>query len=41
MARRYLEQLADGGLAGRSPRYARGGRPEVDYRSAQLRSMPG
>ena len=30
--RRYLEHLADGGLAVRRPRYGGGGRPEVEYR---------
>jgi response regulator of citrate/malate metabolism len=30
-ARRYLEHLAEGGLAERRPRYGRGGRPEVEY----------
>jgi response regulator of citrate/malate metabolism len=30
-ARRYLEHLADGGLAERRPRYGGGGRPEVEY----------
>lgn len=30
-ARRYLEHLADTGLADRRPRYGRGGRPEVEY----------
>jgi response regulator of citrate/malate metabolism len=31
-ARRYLEHLADSGLAGRHSRYGRSGRPEVEYR---------
>jgi response regulator of citrate/malate metabolism len=31
-ARRYLEHLADSGLADRSPRYGGSGRPEVEYR---------
>lgn len=31
-ARRYLEHLADGGLAERQSRYGRSGRPEVEYR---------
>jgi response regulator of citrate/malate metabolism len=31
-ARRYLEHLADTGLAERQSRYGRGGRPEVEYR---------
>ncbi|MCZ2827488.1 response regulator [Modestobacter sp. VKM Ac-2986] len=31
-ARRYLEHLADAGLATRSPRYGTAGRPEVGYR---------
>jgi response regulator of citrate/malate metabolism len=31
-ARRYLEHLADQGLAERQPRYGRSGRPEVEYR---------
>jgi response regulator of citrate/malate metabolism len=31
-ARRYLEHLADSGLAERHQRYGRGGRPEVEYR---------
>lgn len=30
--RRYLEHLADTGRADRSPRYGRGGRPELEYR---------
>ncbi|MBZ5740412.1 response regulator [Nocardioides mangrovi] len=30
-ARRYLEHLADTGLADRRPRYGRGGRPELEY----------
>jgi response regulator of citrate/malate metabolism len=30
--RRYLEHLADTGRAERSPRYGRGGRPELEYR---------
>ena len=30
--RRYLEHLADTGLAVRRPRYGGGGRPEVEYR---------
>jgi response regulator of citrate/malate metabolism len=30
--RRYLEHLADAGLAVRRPRYGGGGRPEVEYR---------
>jgi len=30
-ARRYLEHLADSGLAERRSRYGRGGRPEVEY----------
>jgi response regulator of citrate/malate metabolism len=32
-ARRYLEHLADTGLAERSARYGRAGRPQVEYRS--------
>lgn len=32
--RRYLEHLADSGQAERSPRYGRGGRPELEYRWA-------
>lgn len=32
-ARRYLEYLADHGLAGREPRYGQVGRPEVWYRA--------
>lgn len=32
--RRYLEHLADSGLAVRRPRYGGGGRPEVEYRWA-------
>jgi response regulator of citrate/malate metabolism len=31
-ARRYLEHLADAGLAERAPRYGGSGRPEVEYR---------
>jgi response regulator of citrate/malate metabolism len=31
-ARRYLEYLADGGLAARTPRYGGTGRPELEYR---------
>jgi response regulator of citrate/malate metabolism len=31
--RRYLEHLADTGRAELSPRYGRGGRPELEYRS--------
>jgi response regulator of citrate/malate metabolism len=31
-ARRYLEHLADSGLAERQSRYGRAGRPEVEYR---------
>jgi response regulator of citrate/malate metabolism len=31
-ARRYLEYLADTGLATRSPRYGAAGRPELEYR---------
>jgi response regulator of citrate/malate metabolism len=31
-ARRYLEYLADTGLAARSPRYGGAGRPETEYR---------
>lgn len=31
-ARRYLEHLADAGLADRAQRYGRSGRPEVEYR---------
>jgi response regulator of citrate/malate metabolism len=31
-ARRYLEHLADTGLADKQPRYGRSGRPEVEYR---------
>jgi len=31
-ARRYLEYLADNGLAHREPRYGQVGRPEVWYR---------
>ena len=31
-ARRYLEHLADTGLATRSPRYGAAGRPELEYR---------
>ncbi len=31
-ARRYLEHLADSGLADRQSRYGRSGRPEVEYR---------
>lgn len=34
-ARRYLEHLADHGLAERQPRYGRSGRPEVEYRWAR------
>ena len=30
-ARRYLEHLADSGLAERRPRYGRSGRPEMEY----------
>lgn len=32
-ARRYLEHLADAGLADRRPRYGTPGRPELEYRS--------
>jgi response regulator of citrate/malate metabolism len=31
-ARRYLEYLADTGLADRAPRYGSAGRPELEYR---------
>lgn len=31
-ARRYLEHLTDTGLASRSARYGRAGRPELEYR---------
>jgi response regulator of citrate/malate metabolism len=31
-ARRYLEYLADTGLASRTPRYGGAGRPETEYR---------
>ena len=31
-ARRYLEYLADTGLADRAPRYGNAGRPELEYR---------
>ena len=31
-ARRYLEYLADAGLAARAPRYGGAGRPELEYR---------
>ena len=31
-ARRYLEYLAEVGLASRQPRYGAAGRPEVEYR---------
>ncbi len=31
-ARRYLEYLADAGLAARAPRYGGAGRPETEYR---------
>ena len=31
-ARRYLEYLADTGLADRAPRYGGTGRPELEYR---------
>jgi len=33
-ARRYLEHLAESGVAVRSPRYGRTGRPELEYRWA-------
>ncbi|WP_437440963.1 hypothetical protein [Rathayibacter oskolensis] len=31
-ARRYLEHLADTGVAERAPRYGSPGRPELEYR---------
>ncbi|PPG48717.1 hypothetical protein C5C27_17500, partial [Rathayibacter sp. AY2B7] len=31
-ARRYLEHLADSGVADRAPRYGSPGRPELEYR---------
>jgi response regulator of citrate/malate metabolism len=46
-ARRYLEHLADAGVAVRAQRYRRTGRPEVEYRwrptggPGQARSSPG
>jgi response regulator of citrate/malate metabolism len=40
-ARRYLEYLAEMGLAGRHPRYGGTGRPEVEYRWTGKTSKPG
>ncbi len=40
-ARRYLEYLADVGLASRRPRYGGAGRPEVEYRWAAAQTGAG
>jgi response regulator of citrate/malate metabolism len=40
-ARRYLEHLADTGLAERQSRYGRSGRPEVEYRWRQGKKLDG
>ena len=40
-ARRYLEYLAEMGLAGRHPRYGGTGRPEVEYRWSGKTPKPG